>query len=132
MKFPPEIRDRIVKFYTNPNLYETMVKEVEVCNQCARETKAFGAFPDVPLTVLAHDPKHSMRLLVDDGIPESEAKMFEDTWYDLIAEQSRLSKYGELVTALNASHEIYEDRPDLIIQVINGLVSLLLRSQHQS
>lgn len=128
LKFPHELIERITEFYTNPNLYKTMIQEVEVWHKCTKETKESGAFADVPLKVLARDPQHCIRLLTDDGIPASEAELFENVWHDLIVEQTRLSKQGELVTALNATHVIYEHRPDVIIQAINELVKLCFGS----
>jgi len=103
--------DRISRFYSNPTLYKTMVQEVEVWYQCAKETKESGDFPDVPLKVIARDPKYCAQILVNDGIPKDEAVLFEQTWHDLILEQSDLSGKSEFITAIDSSHPVYEDRP---------------------
>jgi len=116
--------DQISRFYTNPNLYKTMVQEVEVWYQCAKETKESGDFPDVPLKVIARDPKYCVQILVNDGIPKDEAELFEQTWHDLILEQSDLSGKSEFITAIDSTHSVYEDRPDIIIQAIKEIMRM--------
>lgn len=116
--------DRRSRFYTNPTLYKTMVEEVEVWYQCAKETKASGDFPDVPLKVIAREQKHCVRILVNDGIPKDEAELFEQTWHELILEQSTLSRKSEFITAIDSTHSVYEDRPDIIIRAIRDLIRM--------
>jgi pimeloyl-ACP methyl ester carboxylesterase len=124
LKFQSNVVKRITKFYTNPNLYNTMIQEVEVWHRCADETKKSGEFPEIPLKVIARDPKLSARLSVDEGIPTIEAELFEQIWHELIVEQSKLSSKGELVTAPDATHCIYEDRADVIVAAIDELLNL--------
>lgn len=119
-----DVMKRILRFYTNPTLYKTMVQEVEVWYQCAKDTKESGKFPEVPLKVIARDPKYCIELLVNDGVPLQEAELFEQTWHDLIVEQSNLSGKSEFITAINSTHSVYEDRPDVVVQVIKELVRI--------
>jgi pimeloyl-ACP methyl ester carboxylesterase len=116
--------DRISRFYTDPTLYKTMVQEVEVWYQCAQDTKESGNFPDVPLKVIARDPKYCVQILMNDGIPKDEAELFEQTWHDLILEQSNLSGQSQFITAINSTHSVYEDRPEVIIQAIEELLRM--------
>lgn len=122
LQLSEEAIERIIQFYTNPRLYKTMAQEVEVWNQCAKDTKESERFPDVPLKIIARDPEYCIELLVADGIPLIEAELFENTWHDLIVEQGTLSARAELITATNATHSVYEDRADIILQVIKELV----------
>ncbi len=121
---PEDTLDRITRFYTSPTLYKTMVEEVKVWYQCAQDTKNSGNFPEVPLKVIARDPKYCVQILVNDGIPLNEAELFEQTWHDLIVEQSALSEKSEFITAINSTHSIHEDRPVLVIQAIQELVQM--------
>lgn len=121
-KFPEDGLRRITRFYTNPTFYKTMVEEVQVWYQCAKDTKESGDFPEVPLKVIARDPQYCIEILLSDGIPLHEAELFEQTWYDLIVEQSDLSGESEFITAVSSTHSVYEDRPDVIIQAIRELI----------
>lgn len=123
-KFSEDDIKRITRFYTSPTLYKTMVQEVEVWHQCAKDTKESGDFPEVPLKVIARDPKYCTHILVNDGIPLYEAELFEQTWHDLIVEQGDLSRKSEFITAINSTHSVYEDRLDLVIQAIRELVRI--------
>jgi len=123
-KFPEDGLKRITRFYTSPTFYKTMAEEVQVWYQCAKDTKESGDFPEVPLKVIARDPQYCIEILLSDGIPLHEAELFEQTWHDLIVEQSDLSGESELITAVNSTHSVYEDRPDVIIQAIRELVRM--------
>jgi len=101
-----------------------MVQEVEVWYQCAKDTKDSGDFPEVPLKVIARDHNYCVQVLSNDGIPFAEAVLFEQTWHDLIVEQSDLSEKSELIIATNSTHSVYEDRPDVVIQAIKELVRM--------
>ncbi|MCI0184726.1 alpha/beta fold hydrolase [Sulfoacidibacillus ferrooxidans] len=119
-----DTRERISRFYTNPTLYKTMLQEVEVWYQCAKETKESGHFPDVSLKVIARDSKYCVQILMNDGIPRDEAELFEQTWHDLILKQSDLSGQSQFITAINSTHFVYKDRPDIIIQAITELIRI--------
>lgn len=53
---PEDYMKRSTQFYANPSLYKTMVEEVRVWYQCAKDTRESGDFPEVPLKVIARDP----------------------------------------------------------------------------
>lgn len=123
-QIPKDTFDRISRFYTNPTLYNTMLREVEVWYQCAKDTKESGHFPDVPLIVIARDPKYCVKILMNDGIPREEAELFEQTWHDLILEQSDLSGRSQFITAMDSTHSVYEERPEIIVQAIKELIQI--------
>ena len=81
-----------------------------------------GKFPNIPLHVLARDPNYSLKLQLEEGIPYEEAKQLEDTWNQLICEQSILSNNSELNIVENASHSIHLDRSDIVIDTIEKLI----------
>ncbi len=120
LTLPSNVQQRIIEFSTNPVLYSTMVKEVEIWRQCAQETKTAEPFPEVPLKVIARDPQYSMKLMARDGIPVSEAELFELTWNKLLVEQAELSPRGELIIAGHSGHSVHEYRPDIVIDAIRN------------
>jgi|GEM_PF-3980233 len=122
LTLPSNVQQRIIEFSTNPVLYSTMVKEVEIWRQCAQETKTAEPFPEVPLKVIARDPQYSMKLMAQDGIPVSEAELFELTWNKLLVEQAELSPRGELIIAEHSGHSVHEYRPDIIIDAIRNVL----------
>ncbi len=124
-KWPAEIQQKIKGFYCNPNLYATMAAEIENWTRCATEIGQAGGFPQVPMKVIGRDPDYSTAQAVDDGTPREEAELLERIWQELMEEQANLSKYGERITASGASHAVYEDRPDVVVDAIKDIVSVI-------
>ena len=122
MKLPENIRDGILEFNINPNLYKAVLSEINNWYDDALEIKAMGDFPNIPLQILARDPKYSMELQIDEGIPYEEAKIFEDTWNYLIWEQANLSNKSEFHIVDKASHSIHLDKPEVVINTIRELI----------
>lgn len=120
--FAEEIKNDILDFTINPNLYKAILSEIENWHEDAYEIKRIGDFPNIPLIVLARDPNYSLELLLSEGIPYEEAIQLEDTWQQLIREQVTLSEKSEIYIINNASHSIHIDRPDFVIKTIREMV----------
>lgn len=108
-------------FFTNPALYKTMAEEFNNWENDSKDIKSIPCFPDIPLTVIARDNKVAENYWIKYDIPESEAILYEAEWRNLQIELSRLSAKGELIIAENSDHEVYLDKPEIIVQCLKTL-----------
>ena len=99
-----------------------MHSEISNWKKDADTIKNLGELPNVPLIVIGRDKEHHIRLGTEDGLPESELRLFEEKWQELIMNQVNLSQNSKLILAQEASHSIHIDRPDIIIESINSMV----------
>ena len=116
-----EMKD-VEGFFTNTRLYKTMAEEFSNWHRDSEDIKSIGDFPNVPLIVIARDTKVSEDCWVKNNFPRTEAELYEAEWRKLQIELSKLSDQGELIIAENSDHEIYNDRPDVVIQSLQTLI----------
>ena len=110
------------EFIINPLLYKTKAEEFKNWDVSSEDVMNGGKFPDIPLIVIARDNKVAERYWINLNIPEEEAVLYESVWRALQVELSKLSNKGELIIADNSDHEIYLDRPDIIIDCLKKLI----------
>lgn len=122
-QFPLDVQQRLLDFQINPHLYKAMHSEITNWKKDADTIKNLGEFPNVPLIVIGRDKEHTIRLGTEDGLPEAELRLFEETWQELITDQVKLSQNSKLIVAKDASHSIHMDRPDILIESITCLVN---------
>lgn len=121
-QLPFDVQQRLINFHINPSLYKAMHSEISNWKKDADIIKNLGEFPNVPLIVIGRDQEHCIRLGIEDGLPASELRLFEEKWQELIMKQVNLSANSKLVLAHEASHSIHIDRPDIIIESITRMV----------
>jgi pimeloyl-ACP methyl ester carboxylesterase len=121
-QFPVSVQQRLLDFQTNPYLYKAMASEIQNWKKDAENIKGLGGFPDVPLVVIGRDKEYTILSDMDTGIPEWELRRFEEKWEELIREQVKLSKKGELRFAKRSGHAVFLDRPDVLIDSILKMV----------
>ncbi|MCM3742573.1 alpha/beta hydrolase [Sporosarcina luteola] len=117
-QFPLKIQERLLEFQLNPTLYKAMCCELKHWKKDAEIIKGLGDFPDVSLLVIGRDKEYCIKLGVEEGLPESELRVFEEKWQELIIDQADLTEKSNLVFAGQSGHLIYLDRPDVLIQCI--------------
>jgi len=117
------IIEDVVDFFGNPRLFSTVVEELKNWEVDSEDIKSIAEFPNVPLIVIARDNKVSEASWVECDIPLNEAEAYEAKWRELQQELSELSVQGKLVIAENSDHGIYLDRPDLVIEALEGLIT---------
>lgn len=120
---PFNIQQRLLDFQVNPTLYKAMHSEISNWKQDADTIKNLGEFPNAPLIVIGRDIEHNIKLGMEDGLPESELRIFEEKWQELIMNQVKLSENSKLILAHEASHSIHTDRPDIIIESITCMIN---------
>lgn len=121
-QLPFDVQQRLINFQINPFLYKAMHSEISNWKKDANTIKNLGGFPNIPLIVIGRDKEHTIRLGTEDGLPESELRLFEEKWQELILNQVKLSQNSSLILAQEASHSIHIDRPDIIIESINWML----------
>ncbi len=119
---PLNIQQRLIDFQVNPNLYKAMYSEISNWKKDADLIKRLGEFPDIPLIVIGRDKEHSIRMGIEDGLPEWELRLFEEKWQELIMNQVKLTQNSKLKVVQEASHSIHMDRPDSIVESITEIV----------
>ncbi|MGG7165288.1 alpha/beta hydrolase [Clostridium ihumii] len=112
----------VEEFFTSSRLHKTIAEEFQNWDIDSNEIKTSAEFPNIPLIVIARDNKVSEREWVKYDIPEKEAILYEDEWLKLQIELSKLSDKGRLIIAKGSDHEIYLDRPDIIINNLKNLI----------
>lgn len=109
-------------FFTNPLLYETMADEFINWEIDSQDIKSIPDFPHIPLVVIARDNRIAEKYWVKYGIPENEAVLYEAEWRRLQIELSRLTERGQFIVADNSDHEVYIDKPEIIVQCLKTLL----------
>jgi pimeloyl-ACP methyl ester carboxylesterase len=92
--------------------------EMKAFPQSAAEAATTGPFGSLPLAVLSHDPdKPSSELPPDLAKPTNEA------WEKMQEALARLSTRGTQTIARNSAHYIQIDRPDVVIDAVQAIVT---------
>ncbi|WP_251126113.1 MULTISPECIES: alpha/beta hydrolase [unclassified Exiguobacterium] len=116
-----DVLERLKRFYQSPQLYKTMLEEESFWYDDASIIKQMGTFSSIPLIVIGRDSEATIEEGIDGGLPEAEIRLLEETWYELIHQQLRLSNQSELIIAEKAGHQIHLQRPDTIIEAIHRI-----------
>lgn len=124
-QLPTEIQRNILRFSLNPLLYKVMASEIRNWKYDAVHIKHVHNPKNTPLIVIGRDKQFNIQAGINDGLPKSELKLFENTWHQLIIDQLSLSYHSELIIVENASHDIHMDRPDVIEKAVGKIVSQL-------
>ncbi|WP_245639494.1 alpha/beta hydrolase [Viridibacillus arvi] len=121
---PNDIQQRLINFQINPSLYKAMHSEISNWKKDGDIIKKLVCYPDIPLIVICRDKEHNIQLGTMDGLPESELRLFEEKWQELIMNQVNLTSNSKFIIAKEASHSIHFDRPDIIVQSIKEINSI--------
>lgn len=113
----------IKEFLTKPNLYKANASELENMFSSGREIEALRDFPNIPLKVMARDAEVAANSLTKAGIDVEEARIFEDLIQELSREVAGHSTKGKFISVKNSGHCIYMDCPNIVIDVIEEIIS---------
>jgi pimeloyl-ACP methyl ester carboxylesterase len=114
---PPSIRPvaRALGFQTRA--YAAAGGELTAFWMSTTQARWAPPLPDIPLTVLS-------RAFPGPG-PGAPANRFAEVWQSLQAELATLSPRGELITAERSGHCIQLDEPELVVDAIRRIVTLV-------
>jgi pimeloyl-ACP methyl ester carboxylesterase len=116
-----EMRD-VEDFFASSTLYKTMAEEFNNWEVDSNDIKSISDFPKIPLIVIARDNKVAEKYWIKYDIPVNEALLYEAEWRKLQIELSGLTYGGKLIVAKNSDHEVYIDKPEIIIQCLKTLL----------
>lgn len=111
----------VEEFFTSYRLHKTIAQEFENWDIDSKDIKNIKEFPQIPLVVVARDIDLAIKEWIDYDIPEKEAILYENQWRKLQKELSEISKKSRFIIAEGSGHEIYLDRPDIIINSLNTI-----------
>ncbi|WP_019416216.1 hypothetical protein [Paenisporosarcina sp. TG20] len=81
----------------------------------------------MPLLVIGRDKEFNTRIGIEEGLPEWEIQLFEQTWHELIKKQITLSRNSILLFAKQSTHAVHLDRPDI---VVNGILKVIKQTSY--
>lgn len=116
-----KIQEALLRHEISPRLYSAVGNEVFHMMSGA-STLIKTNFPQVPLIVIGRDKEYATMQQIRAGIPEHEARGFEEIWDELIREQTRLSRHSTYIKATNSGHNIPYDSPKVIMRAIEQIV----------
>ena len=122
-RHPPAARRAIWRNLKRAQAYQAALAEYEELEfrTAARDLDALGPFPEVPLSVLVHDPE-VLTTDMSTHLPREEAAQVEAIWGELLREQASLSPLGRVQTAGGSGHLIHLEKPDLVVAAVFELV----------
>ncbi|WP_252504038.1 alpha/beta fold hydrolase [Sporosarcina sp. Marseille-Q4943] len=120
---PEKVQQRLLDFLVRPSLFKAMYSEISNWKKDAEMIKSIETTLNVPLIVLGRDKEFSIRLEMQDGLPEEELRVFEEKWEELITRQGNLSNDNKILFVNGSTHSIHIDRPDIVIQSISEIVN---------
>jgi len=109
------VRHQLIAYQSDQQFYKTIVEEYEGMNQSVEEIAQSGEFPQIPIKVISHDPETMVQLSKKLGMPEDEARKYEELWIEQCKELAGLSKTSEFIIAKGADQMIHLSAPDIII-----------------
>jgi pimeloyl-ACP methyl ester carboxylesterase len=115
---PLEQVNKFESFITRPDFFQTIAEEFENWSKDSEIINVAGAFPEIPLIVIARDQEISAQPFIEHGIPEKEAFLHEKVWRELQIELSTLNSQGKLIIADGSDHEIHKDKPEIIVECL--------------
>lgn len=120
-QLPVNVQQELLDFETDPLLYSEMATAIEQWQDDALTLERRGRLADLPLAVLGRDKELAVNSGIEEGLPEAELRLLEDTWERLICEQADLSTQSKLLFVEQASHAIHLDRPGPVLDTIRRI-----------
>jgi pimeloyl-ACP methyl ester carboxylesterase len=87
------------------------------------DLEQFGAFPDIPVVTLVHDPAVMIEQITTRGrLPRTDADRVEAVWGELLRDGTYLGQSAEVDMVSGAGHLIHLEKPDVVLAAITKLV----------
>ncbi len=117
---PQEVLNAFLETRVFAKTYETEIQETEVMMQTTADIQSSNAFPDIPVTVIHHDPVVSMQSMVSQGVSEHDAQLVEDVWQKQAKEYLSLSSHSHWNVAKKTSFNIPLTEPGIIVDAVKS------------
>ena len=109
-----------INFISSSDKNKTVSDEFANWITDGNDIKKLNCFPNVPLKVICRDYQVSVDNWSKSGIPIEEAQIHDLHWRKLQEELCDLSIESELIVAVGSDHMIHNEKPDIIIEVLNS------------
>lgn len=117
---PPEVLNAFLETRVFAKTYETEIHETEVMMQTMADIQSSPAFPDVPVTVIHHDPTISVQSMIRQGVSEHDAQRVEALWQQQAKDYLSLSSHSHWNVAKQTSFNIPLTEPEIIVDAVKN------------
>lgn len=123
-EFSKEIQENIREALISSKFYSAQSSELEnmIDSGIEIEKLSIEMLKDMPIKSIVRDGEIEVNKLIKAGIPEAEARTFEDLLQKLNREKLNYSSKAELIFAKDSSHNIYSDYPEIILETIDKVM----------
>jgi pimeloyl-ACP methyl ester carboxylesterase len=115
------IRPMKQAFSCRPRVFRAHYEQWSVFRKSAEEVRELGLLGELPLVVIARDPKRNTK--ADGSIPAPEQR-----WQQQQQELLRLSTKSTYLIARDSRHAVPVDRPDVVIEAVRKMLDQLRSS----
>lgn len=123
--YPAEAIDSIWRHMKRAQTYETALSEyAELEAHTSHDDLAgLGPFPDIPVTLLLHDPDVMIDQMVNWGrLPREDAQRAEALWGELLRDTTYCGHSVKTETVTGAGHLIHLERPQIVVDAITQIL----------
>ena len=108
---PEAIRPMKQAFSCRSKVFRAYYEQWAAYPQSADEVRKLGSLGDLPLVVIARDPKRNAK-------PDGSVPAHEQDWQQQQQQLVRLSTRSTYIIAQGSSHSVPLDRPDVVVEAI--------------
>jgi len=105
-----------------PTSLPRMIDELDSLEITLRQAGTFRTLGDRPLVVLSGAKPYPKAVLAAQGLSEAEGRAQLARWLDLHRDEARWSTRSKHEILSDAGHYVQMDRPDSVINAVNGVV----------
>lgn len=110
------------RFYTY-SIWGELVDALQAAERMSSIPGPKSDFDDLPLIVLVRD-ENVIYARRPNGLSLDVLQQGEQAWLELQREHAQMSSRGELILAENSDHYIYLDRPELVLESLQRVISM--------
>jgi len=123
-QLPEDIRDVYVTMMSHPSYFDATLGELEELEETCNQVKEIGDLGDRPLVVLTAENSIDTEALQSIGLPaDFPIEQIQPIWFELQGELAALSTNSNHLIAVGSGHAIHLDRPDLVVNAIEQIVT---------
>ena len=114
---PDSVKASAMAQGVRPQAYATLYNELDAFSESLRQVGEVTTLGDMPLVVIMQGNRGNRP-----GVLEPMPEKYMDAWRGLQSELAKKSTHGVLVEGDGVGHLIPQERPDLVVDAITGIV----------
>ena len=124
-QLPADVQDAYVTMISHPSYFDATLGELRALEETCDQVGGLGDLGDLPLVVLTAESTLNSEALGAIGLPpDFPVEQIQSTWIELQEELASLSTNSTHLIAEGSGHAIHLDRPDLVVEAIEQVVSV--------